>query len=73
MVNAPQMLVWAVGSLEGYANQAELLCVSVDCDTEAVKTFPVERAQELVRSMMESNEGSWELMLNASRMRPNKL
>ena len=58
MVNAPQMLVWAIGSLEGYASQAELLCVSVDCDTEAVKTFPMERAQELVRSMIESHEGN---------------
>ena len=50
-VDGPTMLVWAVGSLQSYANRAELLCAAVDCATETIDPMPVDRAQELVRSM----------------------
>ena len=50
-LDRPMMLVWAVGSLQGYANRAELLCTAVDCATETIDPMPVNRAQELVRSM----------------------
>ena len=50
-VDVPTMLVWAVGSLEGYANRAELLCATVDCASESIAPMPVDQAQELVRSM----------------------
>ncbi len=51
MLDTPAVLVWAVGSLEGYTNRAELLCATVDCVTQRVYTFPVERAQALLRKM----------------------
>ena len=41
-------LVWAIGSLEGYARRAELLCAVVDCSTGVVNPIPVERAQEIL-------------------------
>ena len=51
LVDHPTVLVWAIGSLEGYTNRAELLCVAVDRETGRVSLVPVERAQELVRAM----------------------
>lgn len=47
----PKVLVWAIGSLDGYARRAELLCATIDSATESVETIPVERAQEILRHM----------------------
>ena len=47
----PKVLVWAIGSLEGYARRAELLCATIDFATGSVKPIPVERAQEILRQM----------------------
>lgn len=41
-------LVWAIGSLDGYAAKAEFLCVAVDNSTEQVSPIAVERAQEML-------------------------
>ena len=49
MVSAPTMLVWALGTLEGYTNRVELLCSAVDISKETVNPVSVERAQELSR------------------------
>ena len=46
------MLVWAIGSLEGYANRAELLCASVDLATERVTPIPIEHAQKLLQAAL---------------------
>lgn len=51
------MLVWAVGSLEGYAGKVELLCASVDCATGEVNPVAIERAQELMKSLSASENG----------------
>ena len=48
------MLVWAIGTLEGYANRAELLCTSVDLATGQVSPIPVEEGQKLLRAMLPS-------------------
>ena len=51
------MLVWAVGSLEGYTSRAELLCVAVDCASGSVRTMAVEQAQEWVRMLTPAPDG----------------
>ena len=51
MVTKLTALVWAVGSLEGYTSRAELLCVTVDCETAVVGPVSVDRAQEVMRAM----------------------
>ena len=51
LVDVPTMLVWAIGSLEGYTNRAELLCAAIDCVTGEVVPIPVERGQEYLRAM----------------------
>ncbi len=48
---SPKMLIWAIGSLEGYARRAELLCATIDSANGIVKPTPVERAQEILRHM----------------------
>ena len=50
MVSKPTMLAWAMGSLEGYASRAELMCSRVDCETGTVEAIPLQRAQELMRA-----------------------
>ena len=47
----PVALVWAVGTLQGYASRSELLCASVDLETSAVASMPVEQAQSAARAM----------------------
>ena len=54
LIAAPTMLVWAIGSLEGYTSRAELLCAAADCATGEVAPIPVERGQELLRAMTEA-------------------
>ena len=45
------MLVWAVGSLEGYTKRAELLCASVDCITGEVNPVSVDQAQKWMQAL----------------------
>ena len=45
------LVVWALGSLAGYANRVELLCAEVDCLTGEVNPVEIERAQELLQVM----------------------
>ena len=51
MLDRPTMVAWAIGSLEGYGNRAELLCASIDLATEMVTSVPIERGQELLQAM----------------------
>ena len=51
------MLIWAIGSLEGYTNRVDLLCASVDCAEDLARPIPVERAQELLRSVSDGSCG----------------
>lgn len=50
-IDAPTALIWAIGTLQGYASRSELLCASVDLGMFEVKPVPVERAQQLGRAM----------------------
>ena len=56
-VSDPTMLVWALGTLEGYTNRIELLCSAVDISTRTVNPVAVERAQELSRGMSTPVDG----------------
>lgn len=49
--NTPTLLVWATGSLEGYTNRMELLCVSVDCESGMVSMITPEQANEIMTAM----------------------
>lgn len=64
MVNRPTMLVWAIGSLEGYTNRAELLCATVDYETKVVNLISVDRAQELMWVISVSQNGQEEFNTN---------
>ena len=57
LVEKPTALVWAVGSLEGYTNRAELLCATVDCATLSVVPIPVHQAQVWMRALSPSQSG----------------
>ena len=68
-LDRPTVLVWAIGSLQGYANRAELLCAAVDCATESIDLLPVDRAQELVRSMSPPASGQVDVGLNIEALK----
>ena len=51
------MLVWAVGSLEGYTSRAELLCAAVDCSSGSVSNIAVQQAQEWIRMLTPPPDG----------------
>ncbi len=57
VMEMPTVLVWAVGSLEGYTNRAELLCATVDCATRSVSPIAVAQAQEWLRSLSPAPHG----------------
>ena len=57
VVSKPTMLVWAVGSLEGYTSRAELLCAAVDCNSGSVRNIAVQQAQEWVRMLTPPPDG----------------
>ena len=57
MLQKPTTLVWAIGSLDGYATKAELMCVTVDVASEEVSPIPVEHAQKLLLAMSEPHDG----------------
>ena len=57
MIGRPTVLVWAVGSLEGYTSRVELMCASVDCEDGTVTPIEVQHAQDLLRALVnEENE-----------------
>ena len=57
MLDSPATLVWAIGSLNGYATRAELLCAAVDNATQEVSPMTVERAQKLLQAMSAPLDG----------------
>ena len=57
MLNRPTTLVWAIGSLNGYATRVELLCAAVDSSTGEVSPITIERAQKLLLAMSEPHDG----------------
>ena len=69
MVDRTTMLVWAIGSLEGYTERAELLCAAVDCTTEETEPIPVERAQELMQALSTGTGGSPETRIEIESMK----
>ena len=50
-------IVWAIGSLEGHTNRAELLCAAVDCDTGESVPIAVAQAQEITRALAPMPDG----------------
>ena len=52
MIYGSTVLVWAVGSLQGYTNRVDLLCATVDCEAGTVNPIEVEQAQKLIRAMV---------------------
>ena len=50
-------IVWALGSLEGHTNRAELLCAAVDCDTGEARPIAVAQAQEITRALAPMPDG----------------
>ncbi len=61
VVDDSTALVWAVGSLEGYTNRAELLCATVDCATRSVNPIAVYQAQEWMRALSPPQRGRREI------------
>ena len=57
VVDKPTILVWAVGSLEGYTNHAELLSVTVDCAAGLVSPVSVDQAQGWMRVLLSPEDG----------------
>lgn len=57
MIGTPTALIWAIGTLQGYASRSELLCASVDLGTSEVEPVSVERAQQLARAMETPPDG----------------
>ncbi len=60
LIDRTMMLVWAIGSLEGYTERAELLCATVDCTTAEAEPIPVARAQDLMQALSTSTDVSRE-------------
>ena len=55
--NEQTMLVWAVGSLEGYTNHAELVCTAMDCATGSIRNISVSEAHEWTRALKHPGNG----------------
>lgn len=68
-LDGPTVLVWAIGSLQGYANRAELLCAAVDCATKSIDSLPLDQAQELVRSMSPPASGQVDVSLDIEALK----
>ena len=54
-IESPAVLVWAVSSLEGYTNRAELTCALVDWATGEVERVSAGQAQEWIRELSPLN------------------
>ena len=57
MLERPTMVVWAIGSLDGYTHRAELICAAADWATGEVELIPIDRAQQLIRAMSTPTRG----------------
>ena len=57
MLDRATTLVWAIGSLNGYATRAEILCAAVDSSTGEVSPITIERGQKLLLAMSEPHDG----------------
>ena len=57
MLESPTALIWAIGSLDGYATRAELLCAAIDSATGDVRPIAIERAQQLLLNISASDAG----------------
>ena len=57
MVERSTLLVWAVGSLEGYTSRVELLCATVDCASGSARPIAVQQAQEWMRTLTPTRDG----------------
>lgn len=68
-LDKPTAIVWAIGSLEGYTNRAELLCAAVDCDTGEVAMVPVATAQEWTRALTPLAGGQGEFREDAEELK----
>lgn len=55
-VRKPRLLIWAVGSLEGYTDWVSLYCTEVECDTGTTKAVAPEEAQKLLRGLTKARE-----------------
>ena len=69
MTDRTMMLVWAVGSLEGYTKRVELLCAAVDCTTGTADPIPVERAQELMKALSSPETGHTETSIDVETLK----
>ena len=58
MLERSTTLVWAIGSLDGYATRAELLCAVLDSATGDVGPVTIERAQQLLLTMSAIEDGT---------------
>ena len=57
-VGKPTLLLWAVGSLEGYTQRVELLCAAVDCASGKAVGVSPDQAQEWLKALTAlSDEG----------------
>ena len=56
MLERPTTLVWAIGSLDGYATRAELLCAAIDSATGDVSPITVDSAQKLLLTMSPADD-----------------
>jgi hypothetical protein len=57
VVETPTLLVWAIGSLEGYTQRAELLCTTVDFESGQASSISSELAQEWVAGLAPQLDG----------------
>ena len=57
VVDRPTILVWAVGSLEGYTNRVELLTSIIDCETGTVEPISIDQAQKWIRQLSPLRHG----------------
>ena len=69
MLNRATTLVWAIGSLDGYATRAELLCAAVDSVTEEVSSIAVERAQKLLLAISAQHEEQSRIGINVEGLK----
>ena len=68
VIQEPILLVWAVGSIEGYTNRAELLCAAVDCSAETVNPIEVREAQSILGAMSKTDHQGQSSGLDIERL-----
>ncbi len=60
----PTILVWAIGSLDGYARKADLICATIDATTGTVDPISIEDAQDILRSTTPTGDGLFDAPLD---------